>query len=279
MRRSWPDASEAFEGRVLTRGAVLVDFSLPPAPQGEGPVRSAEDSVLFVAPLPAGTEPPLEYDVDIDADGAGDARLAPLAPIATAFPGAHWRSPPPELSEAARLRMSQGDFGDVDDERTLKLPVLPLGTPRGVLDTLVDAGEGLVGETAAGRVGRLGVVVALLFTGLSVQAFRETHRAAAATTSADIREAPAPLSPVRPPVALAATSVVSPRVAVALPARGPVVISGAPPVWIVVPAPHHAAISRVVAAPTPRARLPEVPERLGLPRPAPPPPRTEFARL
>ncbi len=254
MRRSWPDASEAlgFEGQVLTRGTALVDFRLPVP---EGVFQAGEDSVVFVAP--AISSLPDE----------------PARASRPSFPGAHWLTPPPELSEEMRARSSRPDPREIDDDEPT-LPVIPLSRRRGTGDALASAGEELVGRTPAARVARVGVVVSLIFAGLAAHALGNAHPAVTASAVAT------PDANAHTPVAalVTRTSKTGTDSAHVAAAPAPVVISGAP-VWIVL-SPSRGVTSTTKRPGEPLAPLvPGVPETLGLPRPAPPPPRSEFARL
>jgi hypothetical protein len=273
MRRSWPDASEAstFEGRVLTRSSVLVDFRLPVA---DGAFRAADESLVFVAPSDA---EPVEYDVDVNAEGVGLAPIprAPARAVQPSFPGSHWLTPPPELSQeiVARARMMSRPDDAEADEDDLTLPVLPLARRRSVgdalLDAVADAGEALVGRTASGRVARLGAVVSIVFAGFAVHALVAGTAAPGATATVAVATAGAPANE-----RAASPTAAAPKVEAVVRSSTPVpvVISGGAPVWI------------VVAPKTPRTPEPPVLEpapvdKLGLPRPPPPPPRSAFARL
>src|SRR5512140_1546944 len=251
MRRSWPDASEAsrFEGRVLTRGTALVDFRLPVK---DGAFRAADESVVFVAPALA----PLP-----------GAPASPMRAREVSFPGAHWLTPPPELPDEVRARMSRPDPSEVDDDE-LTLPVIPLSRRRSAVDALASTAEAALGHTAGARVARIGVVVSLVFAGLAGHALEGARPSLDELGAMGDPHGSARASRVRP---AAAPATVAER-SEALRAPEPVVISGAAPVWIVV---------RPAAAPVakPSAPEPAPAETLGLPRPPPPPPRSEFARL
>jgi hypothetical protein len=283
MRRSWPDASEAstFEGRVLTRSSVLVDFRLPIA---DGAFHAADESIVFVAPPSEVGERTTEYDVI----GLAPIPIAPARATRQSFPGSHWLAPPPELSDEVRARLSSlpdrdrdrdGD-GDEADEDDLTLPVIELARRRNVVSAVVEAGVGvgaeLVGRSTAGRVARLGVVTSLVLAGLAVHALghaRRTESLSSSPSSPDdvlatshARTAPAvPAVPAMPTAEAKGGAIVA----------EPVVISGGPPVWIVV-APKTARPPAPAAADP--APAPVAAEKLGLPRPAASP-RSAFARL
>jgi hypothetical protein len=262
MAASWLNASavDSFEGRVLTRGAPLVDFRLPRSEP------TVEESVLFVAP-PNGGE--IEYDVNVDADGVGLSPVpaAPDAPdLSTrhSTPGAHWLVAPRTLSpDDPRMSGSytrDGAPAGWDDENTLTLPVIPLCRRRRV-DVAAVASE-LLGTTTSARATRLFLALAALFALLAIKSLNGRAPTLRELTS---------MGSEAPPVAAAAPKLTSlPRVV--LPARHtppPVIIRSAAPVWILAP-------RRDMSQPVPVSPSAEHP--LGLPRPAPPP-RTEVARL
>ncbi len=181
---------------MLTRSSVLVDFQLPVQ---DGPFRAADESLVFVAPSTAAPD----YDVNLDDEELGLARIprAPARATQSSFPGAHWLTPPPELSEEVRARAaSRPDAGAAGeaceaDEEDVTLPVIPLARRRGLVDAVVDACENVVGRTAAGRVVRVAVLVSIIFGSLAVHALGDARATPPPATAPPATPSPRRLEP------------------------------------------------------------------------------------